>query len=224
MKKNFIIRYTIFTLLAVVSMSSTVFAKENTAADNTNKEMQQIIEKSKHDSDELIKNWDKLKVTTTPKTSKEINTINSVDSEAAPNSVGSSGDILVTPATVFGNGPITGHAGMVDLNPDLTIESMTSGGVRRYTNDWKTRYTKALCATVKNADPEQAVDYATSKIGSSYNYNFLNKWKTDTFYCSQLVWRAYIEQGIDLDKDGGNAVLPTDLVSDKIDINWRSNY
>lgn len=224
MKKIFIIRYTIFTLLAVVSMSSTVFAKENTVADNTNKEMQQIIEKSKHDSNELIKKWDKLKVTATPKTSKEINTINSVDSEAAPNSVGSAGDILVTPATVFCNGPITGHAGMVDLNPDLTIESMTSGGVRRYTNDWKTRYTKALCATVKNADPEQAADYASSKIGCSYNYNFLNKWKTDTFYCSQLVWRAYIEQGIDLDKDGGNAVLPTDLVSDKIDINWRSNY
>ncbi|EHI97416.1 cell wall-associated hydrolase-like protein [Clostridium sp. DL-VIII] len=224
MKKNFIIKYTVFTLLAVVSMSTTVFAKENTVTDKTNKEMQQIIDKSKHDSDELIKNWDKLKVTAAPKTSRGINSINSVDSEAAPNSVGSAGDILVTPATVFGTGPITGHAGMVDLNSDLTIESMTSGGVRRYTNDWKTRYTKALCATVKNADPGQAVDYATSKIGSSYNYNFLNKWKTDKFYCSQLVWRAYIEQGIDLDKDGGNAVLPTDLVSDKIDINWRTNY
>ncbi|NOW07175.1 YiiX/YebB-like N1pC/P60 family cysteine hydrolase [Clostridium beijerinckii] len=220
MKKIFI-KYTIFTLLATVGMTSTVFATENVNVDNSNKQMQEIINKSKHDSDELIKNWDKLKVTAKPDTSKRMN---SLDSEGSPNSVGSAGDILVTPATVFGNGPITGHAGMVDLNPDLTIESMTSGGVRRYTNDWKTRYTKALCATVKNADPEQAVDYASSKIGSSYNYNFLNKWKTDTFYCSQLVWRAYIEQGIDLDKDGGNAVLPTDLVSDKIDINWRTNY
>ncbi|GEP64318.1 hydrolase [Clostridium beijerinckii] len=220
MKKIFI-KYTIFTLLATVGMTSTVFATENVNVDNSNKQMQEIINKSKHDSDELIKNWDKLKVTAKPDTSKRMN---SLDSEGSLNSVGSAGDILVTPATVFGNGPITGHAGMVDLNPDLTIESMTSGGVRRYTNDWKTRYTKALCATVKNADPEQAVDYASSKIGSSYNYNFLNKWKTDTFYCSQLVWRAYIEQGIDLDKDGGNAVLPTDLVSDKIDINWRTNY
>ena len=48
-----------------------------------------------------------------------IGTILSLDSEAPPNSVGSYGDILVTPATVFGNGPITGHAGMVDLNPDF---------------------------------------------------------------------------------------------------------
>lgn len=84
MKKNFIIKYTVFTLLAVVSMSSTVFAKENTVTDKTNKEMQQIIDKSKHDSDELIKNWDKLKVTAAPKTSRKINNINSLDSEAAP--------------------------------------------------------------------------------------------------------------------------------------------
>jgi len=223
MKKIFI-KYTLFTLLAIVSMSSAAFAKENTSKGETDPQMKQLIAKSKHDSDDLIKNWGKLKVKSTPKASKIMNTINMENSESASNSVGSTGDILVTPATVFGNGPITGHAGMVDLNTDLTIESMTSGGVRRYTNDWKTRYTKALCATVKNADPKQAVDYASSKLGSNYNYNFLNKWNTDKFYCSQLVWRAYIEQGIDLDKDGGNAVLPTDLVSDKIDINWRTNY
>lgn len=219
MKKNFI-KYTVFTLLVMVSIPSSAFAQEN-ASNNTNNQMEQLIIKSKQDSDDLIKNWDKLKVTSTPKVSKKMNMYSS---ESAPNSVGSYGDILVTPSTIFGNGPITGHAGMVDLNSDLTIESMASGGVRRYTNDWKTRYTKALCATVKNANPRQAVDYASSKVGSSYNYNFLNKWKTDTFYCSQLVWRAYIEQGIDLDKDGGNAVLPTDLITDKIDINWRSNY
>lgn len=223
MKKIFI-KYTIFTLLAIASMSSAAFATENASTNDNDIQMKQLINKSKQDSKELIKKWDKLKVTADSKASKKINYINSLDSENAPNSVGSAGDILVTPATVFGTGPITGHAGMVDSNPDLTIESMTSGGVRRYTNDWKTRYTKALCATVKSSDPEQAVDYASSKIGCSYNYNFLNKWKTDKFYCSQLVWRAYMEQGIDLDKDGGNAVLPTDLVSDKIDINWRTNY
>lgn len=219
MKKIFI-KCTIFTFLAIISMSSAVFAKEDTSKEDTNTQMQQIIIKSKQDSDDLIKNWDNLKVTST----KKMNTINADSSESAPNSVGSCGDILVTPSTIFGNGSITGHAGIVDLNSDLTIESMPSGGVRRYTNDWKTRYTKALCATVIDGDPGQAVDYASSKMGSSYNYNFLNKWNTDKFYCSQLVWRAYIEQGIDLDKDGGNAVLPTDLVSDKIDINWRTNY
>lgn len=223
MKKIFI-KYTIFTLLAIVSMSSAAFAKENTSTDDSDTQMKQLIDKSKQDSEKLIKNWDKLQVTATHKASNKVSSINSFASESAPNSVGSAGDILVTPATVFGTGPITGHAGMVDSNPDLTIESMTSGGVRRYTNDWKTRYTKALCATVKDSNPEQAVDYASSKIGSSYNYNFLNKWNTDKFYCSQLVWRSYMEQGIDLDKDGGNAVLPTDLVSDKIDINWRTNY
>lgn len=223
MKKIFI-KSTIFTLLTLVSMQLGVFATEKDYKQDDNDQMEQLIIKSKQDSDDLIKKWNKLEVKSTPKISKKMNTMNIESSESAANSVGSYGDILITPATIFENGPITGHAGMVDLNSDLTIESMTSGGVRRYTNDWKTRYTKALCATVINGDPKQAVDYASSKIGSNYNYNFLNKWKTDKFYCSQLVWRAYIEQGIDLDKDGGNAVLPTDLVSDKIEINWRTNY
>ncbi|MZI81965.1 hydrolase [Clostridium butyricum] len=223
MKKIFI-KITIFTLLTLVSMPLGVFATENDYKQDDNDQMEQLIIKSKQDSDDLIKKWNKLEVKSTPKISKKMNTMNIESSESAANSVGSYGDILITPATIFENGPITGHAGMVDLNSDLTIESMTSGGVRRYANDWKTRYTKALCATVINGDPKQAVDYASSKIGSNYNYNFLNKWKTDKFYCSQLVWRAYIEQGIDLDKDGGNAVLPTDLVSDKIEINWRTNY
>lgn len=223
MKKNFI-KYTIFTLLATISMSSVAFAQDNTDTDITNEQMQQIIVKSKQDSDELIKNWDNLKVTSTSKPSKRMKRSITDNLENAPNRVGSCGDILVTPASILGKGCITGHAGIVDKNPDLTIESMPSGGVRRYTNDWKTRYTKALCATVKNGDSGLAADYASNKVGSSYNYNFLNKWKTDKFYCSQLVWRAYIDQGIDLDKDGGNAVLPTDLITDKIDIIWRSNY
>lgn len=223
MKKNFI-KCTVFTLLAIASMSSSAFAKDNTTKNNTDDQMKQIIAKSKQDSDDLIENWDKLKVTSTAGESKTMNTINSASSESAPNSVGSYGDILVTPSNVLGKGCITGHAGIVDWNSDLTIESMASGGVRRYTNDWKTRYTKALCATVIDGDPGLAADYASSKVGSSYNYNILNKWGTDKFYCSQLVWRAYVDQGIDLDKDGGNAVLPTDLISDKIDIIWRSNY
>lgn len=223
MKKKFI-KYTIFTLLSTVSMSSAAFAKGNTSKEDTNPQMKQLIAKSKQDSDDLIKNWDKLKVKSTSKALKKMSTLSIESSESAPNSVGSYGDILVTPSNVFGKGSITGHAGIVDLNSDLTIESMPSGGVHRLTNDWKTRYTKALCATVINGDPGQAVDYASSKIGSSYNYNFLNKWTTDKFYCSQLVWRAYVDQGIDLDKDGGNAVLPTDLITNKIDINWRTNY
>ncbi|MBE6056293.1 MAG: hydrolase, partial [Clostridium sp.] len=46
----------------------------------------------------------------------------------------------------------------------------------------------------------------------------LNKWTTNRFYCSQIVWRAWMEQGFDLDKDGGSAVLPNDLISDKLQI------
>lgn len=94
MKKNFI-KYTIFTLLATVSMSSAAFAKENTSKEDTNPQMKQLIAKSKQDSDDLIKNWDKLKVKSTSKALKKMNTLNILSiesSESAPNSVGSYGD------------------------------------------------------------------------------------------------------------------------------------
>lgn len=61
MKKIFI-RYTLFTLLTMISISSTAFAKENTSKEDTNAQMKQLIDKSKHDSDELIKNWISLKL------------------------------------------------------------------------------------------------------------------------------------------------------------------
>ncbi|MEZ4614728.1 MAG: hypothetical protein R2867_04320 [Caldilineaceae bacterium] len=61
-----------------------------------------------------------------------------------------------------------------------------------------------------------AVGYATGKAydpSVTYNSDFLNannKTREDAFYCSQLVWRAYFEQGLDLDYNRGiaPALLP----------------
>ncbi len=41
-------------------------------------------------------------------------------------------------------------------------------------------------------------DYCLAQIGKPYNLNFLNSEREDAFYCSQLVYKAYQQVGIDL--------------------------
>jgi hypothetical protein len=65
----------------------------------------------------------------------------------------------------------------------------------------------------------QAVTYAGSKADQQnpdilYNISFLDKNREDRFYCSQLVWKAYQKQGLDLEADKGlvnPVVTPDDL-------------
>ncbi len=58
-----------------------------------------------------------------------------------------------------------------------------------------------------------AVDYAVVHIGTPYDYAFFGGKDTeDSMYCSELVWRAYLSQGIDLDSNGGPWVWPGEIV------------
>ena len=41
-------------------------------------------------------------------------------------------------------------------------------------------------------------DYVLSQIGKPYNLNFLDSEREDSFYCSQLVYKAYQQIGINL--------------------------
>lgn len=45
---------------------------------------------------------------------------------------------------------------------------------------------------------EQVAAYCLAQLGKPYNLNFLNSETEDTFYCSQLAYRAYLSQGINL--------------------------
>jgi hypothetical protein len=38
---------------------------------------------------------------------------------------------------------------------------------------------------------QTAADYAREQLGKPYNWIFVDKWRTDAFYCSQLCWAAY---------------------------------
>ncbi|NJK32884.1 MAG: hypothetical protein HC927_11020 [Deltaproteobacteria bacterium] len=44
-----------------------------------------------------------------------------------------------------------------------------------------------------------AAEYAIAQDGKPFNHAYLNKNRTDAFYCTQLIWRAYLEAGVDLD-------------------------
>lgn len=60
------------------------------------------------------------------------------------------------------------------------------------------------------------VDYCLAQLGKPYNMNFFDIETEDAFYCSQLAYRAYLRQGIDLRQgrdllDLGSIVLPKHL-------------
>ncbi|MGW9529729.1 YiiX/YebB-like N1pC/P60 family cysteine hydrolase [Paenibacillus terrae] len=117
--------------------------------------------------------------------------------------LGSYGDILVAfNASSWGiDFGYPGHAGIVSNTNGYTIESFPADGVQYHTNDWGSR-TNIYAMHVKGASSSNytgAASYAYTKIGKPYNWNFVNPWSEDKFYCSQLVWKAWKTQGIDVD-------------------------
>jgi hypothetical protein len=74
---------------------------------------------------------------------------------------------------------------------------------------------------------QTAANYALNQLGKPYNWIFVDKWRTDAFYCSQLCWAAYYRPSpwyckIDLDAvpdqlDFG-AVAP-----DALWLSWRTD-
>jgi uncharacterized protein YycO len=68
--------------------------------------------------------------------------------------------------------------------------------------DWVVLHVNTLFSIIK----EEAVQYAIEQANNNIPYNFevWNKYCTDKFYCSQLVWRSYYQSpftSLDLDSD-----------------------
>lgn len=64
-------------------------------------------------------------------------------------------------------------------------------------------------------DKSNAVGYANLQIGEPYDL-LSGRWTTDKWYCSKLVWRAWYEQGFDLEGRNlelrGTHVTPGDIL------------
>lgn len=89
-------------------------------------------------------------------------------------------------------------------NPGVQTHRLTGESSFWDADDWA-----ILRVAATAAQRAAASFYAANQTGKDYNWNYLNKDTEDSFYCSQLVWRAYQGQGIDLDSNLSalNAVL-----------------
>lgn len=130
------------------------------------------------------------------------------------------GDILVT----MDNGYASfrwGHAAIVYWANQYTMESYSSKGVQLHSIDkWKpsSKMKTMIALKVKNATyqaKEIARKFAGDQKGKPYNYNFLKPERTDAYYCSSLIWRAYKEAGHGINGGLDKIVTPYDIVQDR---------
>lgn len=129
-------------------------------------------------------------------------------------SIGGTGDILMALDS------ITDHVGIVvdsytviEAHPDNPNE-----GVDYRDNNWTSRYNHIKGIKVDNATSTQksnAVSYADDQIGDEYSLTTTH-WTEDKWYCSKLVWRAWYEQGYDIEgrtyEARGTHVTPGDIL------------
>ena len=108
----------------------------------------------------------------------------------------------------------TGHAGII-YSGFGTIESFPSGGVQRRVNDWSSRYDNVRGLSVRGTSSGQdgaSSAWCNNQVGKSYNWAFTDTSTRNRFYCSHLVWSAFMDNcGVNLDDDGG-IIYPIDLV------------
>lgn len=148
----------------------------------------------------------------------------SATASSGSSSNGTYGDIWVSLFASSGSIGFAGHAAIVSNTATKTVESFAKSfspinkdGVQWYSNTWGSRLKVLMLrpegATI--AKYKAAATYAQNQVGDPYNWNFANKMTETSFYCSQLVWRAWLKQGINIETGSfpNVAVTPADLVN-----------
>jgi uncharacterized protein YycO len=125
-----------------------------------------------------------------------------------------SGVILVTEDKLKGIIP-TGHAAIIWTSS--TVVEALSKGVTTGPNDWHTTRNSCYGVSVIGTTAAQdtaAANWSYKQIGKPYNFNYLDKNTRSKFYCSQLVYAAYLDNyGINLDTSSFlTAIHPIELV------------
>ncbi|MDR3568219.1 MAG: YiiX/YebB-like N1pC/P60 family cysteine hydrolase [Syntrophobacteraceae bacterium] len=65
-----------------------------------------------------------------------------------------------------------------------------------------------LSVEQEEAVRQRVARYCLAQVGKPYNFNFLNSSTEDSFYCSQLAYRAYLKNSIDLNTGKGAPAIP----------------
>ena len=141
------------------------------------------------------------------------------------------GDILFCEWKHYNTDPCWDHAALY-IGDDYFIEAtpVGEGVVRIIHYEWFVKYTKDICfGTVINNDESirnEAISFAYSQLGKPYQYLdwqklLLNRTKdpsadADAWYCTELIWAAYYNQGIELDLKGMHVgpVMPAEICWD----------
>ena len=91
--------------------------------------------------------------------------------------------------------------GILNPEPGVTLQCIDKSPF----HFWKAKDWTVLRANTTQAKKNQAVQYTRdqSEDQDPYNWNVLDKWPEDRFFCTQLVWRSYYEGSprIDIDSD-----------------------
>lgn len=141
------------------------------------------------------------------------------------------GDIIYEAA---GLGGITGHIAIVEDvitdsrgNPEYIrlIEAIDDGVVRSILDDTRYLYRLATVMYVRGAsddDIDNAIDFCIGELGADYELDFQKDTEAgqDGWYCSELVWAAYKNQGIDIEVSGNGepGVTPRDIKNSSLTI------
>ncbi|QUG81720.1 YiiX/YebB-like N1pC/P60 family cysteine hydrolase [Bacillus subtilis] len=111
-----------------------------------------------------------------------------------------------------------GHVGMYSA-ADKIVESVPSDGVRQIAYNARDVEDNSIVQTVSVSSSQKtaAADWAVSKVGDPYSFNFVNNRNTGhdgAKNCSKLLWSAFLlKAGIDIDSNGGLGVYPRDITS-----------
>jgi uncharacterized protein YycO len=152
--------------------------------------------------------------------------INLLGIEPGYDGIGTTGDILIALDS------ITDHVALV-VDSYLVIEAHPDnpGGVVAYReNNWKARYEEIKGMKVSGAngiERNNAVNYAEAQLGEEYTLATTH-WTEDSWYCSKLVWRAWYEQGYDLEgrtyEPRGTHVTPGDILDSPLTYVFYSSF
>jgi uncharacterized protein YycO len=141
------------------------------------------------------------------------------------------GDILFCEWKHYNTDPCWDHLAIY-IGDNKFIESTPVGrGVVRITElEWFSQHTKAICygniTTANLSQKLDAVTFTQSQLGKPYQYldlnrPFINRSKdpnvdSEAWYCTELIWAAYYQQGINIDSKGMliGPVMPADICWD----------
>lgn len=105
----------------------------------------------------------------------------------------SMGQILVTP-DFYKNLLPTGHSAII-INRNQVIEAL-SNGIVYGKNNWNATKKKVYGLQVNNVSSnnmKKVINYIKKQVGKKYNYNFYDTKTRKKFYCSQIIWAAFLD-------------------------------